>query len=129
MYLGFFLKNTEGSRNFYWIIWHTDYGRPVRKSPSLHDQKSTPTPNFLGTAEAYFVCHIGPNFQISLIFMPSLGVRSPWSDRNVSEIFLTLAFNLGNSFHWKNPMLVISIVFLSTFYVFPDSCILWSYPH
>ena len=23
---------------------------------------------FLGTAEAYFVCHIGPNFQISLTF-------------------------------------------------------------
>ena len=40
-------------------------GRPVRKSPSLHGQKSTPTSKFLGTAEAYFVCHIGPNFQIS----------------------------------------------------------------
>ena len=25
------------------------------------------TPKFLGTAKAYFVCHIGPNFQISLI--------------------------------------------------------------
>ena len=40
------------------------YGRPVRKSPLLHGRKSTPTPKFLGTAEAYFVCHIGPNFQI-----------------------------------------------------------------
>ena len=46
----------------------TDYGRPVRKSPSLHGQKSTPNPKFLGTAEVYFVCHIGPNFQISLIY-------------------------------------------------------------
>ena len=27
----------------------------------------TPTPKFLGTAEAYFVCHIGPIFQISQI--------------------------------------------------------------
>ena len=45
----------------------TDYGRPVRKSPSLHGRKSTPTPKFLGTAEAYFVCQIGPNFQMSLI--------------------------------------------------------------
>ena len=43
-----------------------DYGRLVRKSPSLHGQKSSPTPKFLGTAEAYFVCYIGPNFQISL---------------------------------------------------------------
>ena len=42
--------------------------RPVRKSPLLHGRKSTPTPKFLGTAEAYFVCHISPNFQISLIY-------------------------------------------------------------
>ena len=47
-----------------------DYGRPERKSPSLNSRKSTPTPNpkFLGTTEAYFVFHIGPNFQISLIY-------------------------------------------------------------
>ena len=41
---------------------------PVRKSPSLHGRKSTPTPKFLVTAEAYFVCHC-PNFQISLIYV------------------------------------------------------------
>ena len=29
----------------------------------------TPTPKFLGTAKAYFICHIGPNFQISLIYV------------------------------------------------------------
>ena len=46
----------------------TDYGRPERKSPYLNGRKSTPTPKFLGRAEAYFVCHIGPNFQISLIY-------------------------------------------------------------
>ena len=40
----------------------------VRKLPSLHGQKSTYTPNFLGTAKAYFVCHIGPIIQISLIY-------------------------------------------------------------
>ena len=45
-----------------------DYGRPVRKSPSLYGRKSTPTPKFFGTAEAYFVCYIGPNFQIFLIY-------------------------------------------------------------
>ena len=53
--------------NKFLLDFTTDYGRPVRKLPSLHGQKSTPTPKFLGTAEAYFVCHIGPNFQISLI--------------------------------------------------------------
>ena len=46
----------------------TDCKRPVRKSPSLHGRKSDPHPKFLGTAEAYFVCHIGPKFQISLIY-------------------------------------------------------------
>jgi hypothetical protein len=46
----------------------TDYGHPVRKSPSLHGRKSNPNPKFLGTAEAYFACKIGPKFQISLIY-------------------------------------------------------------
>ena len=45
-----------------------DYGRLVRKSLSLHGQKSTPTPKFLDMAKAYFACHISPNFQISLIY-------------------------------------------------------------
>ena len=35
----------------------TDYGHPVRKSPSLHSRKSNPNPKFIGTAEAYFTCH------------------------------------------------------------------------
>ena len=46
---------------------NTDYRCLVRKSPSLHGRKSTPTPKFSGMAEAYFVYHIG-NFQISLIY-------------------------------------------------------------
>ena len=46
----------------------TDYGHPERKQPLLHGRKFTPTPKFLGTAEAYLVCHVGPNFQISLIY-------------------------------------------------------------
>ena len=50
-----------------YIVLITDYGRPVKKLPSLHGQKSTPTPKILSTAEAYLVCHIGPNFQMSLI--------------------------------------------------------------
>ena len=54
--------------NFEVIHTTTDYGRQERKKPSLHGRKFTPTPKFLGTAEAYFVCHIGPNFQISLIY-------------------------------------------------------------
>ena len=37
--------------------------------PKIHSH------SVLGTAEAYFVCHIGPKFQISLMY--ALGVRSP----------------------------------------------------
>jgi hypothetical protein len=47
---------------------YTDYGRPERKKPLLHGRKFNPNPKFLGMAEAYFVCHIGPIFQISLIY-------------------------------------------------------------
>ena len=50
------------------FIQSTDYGHPVRLSASLHGWKSNPNPKFLGIAEAYFVCHIGPKFQISLIY-------------------------------------------------------------
>ena len=47
-------------------VWFTDYGHPEAKYHSLHSRKFNPNPKCLGTAEAYFVCHIGPNFQISL---------------------------------------------------------------
>ena len=40
----------------------TDYKRPVRKSPSLHGRKSTPSSKSLGTTEVYFVCQIHTNF-------------------------------------------------------------------
>ena len=46
----------------------TDYGRLERKKPSLHGRTFNPNPKFLGMAAAYFVCHIGPIFQISLIY-------------------------------------------------------------
>ena len=32
------------------------------------ENQPTPTPRFLGTAKAYFVCHIDPKFQVSLIY-------------------------------------------------------------
>ena len=60
--------NKRLNASFSRITVTTDYGCPVRKLPSLHGRKSTPNPKYLGTAEAYFVCHIGPNFQISLIY-------------------------------------------------------------
>ena len=50
------------------MAYCTDYGRPVRISSSLHGRKSTSTPKFLGTAEACFVCQIGQNYKISLIY-------------------------------------------------------------
>ena len=65
-----FQEEANVSRQFI-ISYATDHGRPERKSTSLNGRKSTPTPKFLGTdstARAYFVCHINPNFQISLIY-------------------------------------------------------------
>jgi hypothetical protein len=54
---------------FFYTAQHvTDNRHPVRKSPSLRSRKSNPNPKFLGAAEAYFVCHISPKFQISLIY-------------------------------------------------------------
>ena len=42
-------------------------------------ENQIPIPNvYICTAEANFVCHIGPNFHISLIYaLTALGVRSP----------------------------------------------------
>ena len=42
----------------------------AQRGNSLHctAEKLTPTQEFLGTAEACFVCHIGPFFRISLIY-------------------------------------------------------------
>ena len=54
----------------------TDYGRPVKKSPSLHGRKSTPTLKFLGATKAYLVCHISTNFLITLIYA---FIWCPWS--------------------------------------------------
>jgi hypothetical protein len=45
-----------------------DYRHPERKKPSLHGRNLNPNPKFLGMAAAYFDCHIGPIFQISLIY-------------------------------------------------------------
>ena len=71
----------------YPLLISTDYRHPVRKSPSLHSQKSNPNPKLLGTAEAYFVCHIGPKFQI-FWFMSSLGVSSPSLYLIASELII-----------------------------------------
>ena len=73
------------------ILQIKDYGCPVRKLPSLHRQKYPPTPKFLGMAKAYFVCHIGPTFQISLIY-PSLGV--PSQEKSGLWTFILPALNL-----------------------------------
>ena len=44
------------------MVGLTDYGRSVRKSPSLNGQKLNPSPKLFGMTEAYFVCHISPKF-------------------------------------------------------------------
>ena len=60
-------KHFMNSKDF--LLQTTDYGPQESKQPSLHGRKFTPTPKFLGKAEAYFVCHIGPDFRIFLIYV------------------------------------------------------------
>ena len=45
---------------------------------ALHGWKLNPNPKFLGTAEAYYVCHIGLIFQISLIYAFTGCPIVPW---------------------------------------------------
>ena len=52
-------------------------GHGLRTPGEEIGRKSNPDPKFLGTDKTYFVCHIGPKFQISLI-NAFKGVRSPW---------------------------------------------------
>ena len=51
---------------YFHLLLSTDYGRPERKYS--HGLEFNPNPKFLGTAEAYFVYHVGPIFQISLSY-------------------------------------------------------------
>ena len=46
----------------------------AQRRNSLHciAENSIPIPNLLGMAEAYFVCHIGPIFQMSLIWLKDI---------------------------------------------------------
>ena len=93
-----------------------DYECPERKQPSLHGRKFTPTLKFLGTAKAYFFCHIGPIFQIFFWFMPSLGVRSPWASkaywtkrdtaRGFRKLKLTLSFSTCTYFEFRRRLLL-----------------------
>ena len=52
----------------------TDYGRLMRKLPSLHGRKSDANPKLLGTAEHISSATSAQNFKF-LWFLPSLGVR------------------------------------------------------
>ena len=50
------------------------WGRTKTSKPEVHSkveckaENQLPLSKFLDTAEAYFACHISPNFQISLSF-------------------------------------------------------------
>jgi hypothetical protein len=60
-------------------ICSTEYRHPVRKWPSLLGRKTNPNPKFIVMTETYFVCRIGPYFQVSLNYaFIALGVRCPW---------------------------------------------------
>ena len=99
----------------------TDYGRPVRKLTSLDGRKSTPTPKFLGRAEEYFVCQIGSNFHISLIYA-TIGfvklylrllrwqIKTPLDIKKVSKSEVPYANILGEQkYYFENEFFFIPI--------------------
>ena len=58
-----------------------------------------PNPKFLGMAAAHFVCHIGPIFQISLIYA-FIGCPQSVNDYMIYEIILSMfVFNLRFLLH------------------------------
>ena len=75
----------KGKMNIIKMITATDYGRPVRKSPSLHGRKSTPTPKFLVRPKHILSATSAQIFRF-LWFMPLLGVRSPWSQPSIATL-------------------------------------------
>ena len=89
----------------------TDYGRPVRKSPSLQGRKSIPNPKFICTAEAYFVCYIGPKFQVSLIYA---FIGCPWSvcaSHQSSSDNRIYAIMTGPAFYYDRQLFVLLFTF------------------
>ena len=77
MYTSIFNAEIDQNTNFdkFQLLYKFDgiyHGLPMPGEEitftALHGRKSTLTTNFLATAEAYFVCYIGPNFQIYLIY-------------------------------------------------------------
>ena len=61
------------------MLWFTDYGRPVRKSSSLHSTKPTPAPKIFWVRPKHILSATLAQIFRFLKFMPSLGVRSLWA--------------------------------------------------
>ena len=87
-----------------------DYRRPVRKLTSLNDQKSTPAPKFLGTAEAYFVCHIA---QIFRFLWNGCWYYSPWLEGFLERSFKDKLWGKDKNDIQKQPQ--ISLAFLKEY--------------
>ena len=69
-------KNLWSAYYFLWKHWYETAMDPrttdARRGNHLHwTAQNPPPPIFLGASKPYFVCHIGPNFQISLWMDPS----------------------------------------------------------
>ena len=95
----------------------------------MHGRKFNPNPKFLGTAEAYFVCHIGPIFQISL-----LGVHSPWfhriwMDASLKEdMHLDKVINFIEKLTLGFSLLIFLSVILASFFCIEVLIVVESYP-
>ena len=103
----------SGALCFWFLI--TDYERLVRKW--LQRQKSTPTPKFLGMAEAYFVCHKFSDFfglclhwvsvVRGLMCAPTIWSNTPLKVGRIMSPYVTSQWALSPFNRWSvRPMMV-----------------------
>ena len=76
----------------------------MRKSSSLHGRKSTPTPKFLGVA---ILSATSAQIFIFILFMPSLGFRSPWLESSRSRLSCAPGQLFRTEYHFTGHIMLI----------------------
>ena len=91
------------------LFWPYTQTMDARRGNCLQWTAENPPPKFLGTAEAYFVCHVGPNFQISLTYHWVSVALHEWK-WGIPKVFLkVMRSGMGSvNYKWLASYLLIS---------------------
>ena len=76
------------------MLWFTDYGRPVRKSSSLHSPKPTPTPKIFWVRPKHILSATLAQIFRFLWFTSSMGVRTPCIAQMRQKLTAELSYRL-----------------------------------